>query len=113
MEMFKINRVVHFWMEQQKEATAIAAKCGGGFVEECFTNDAIRYNQKIEDAKKLDSGEWEAITVLYSFEHGLTGEKFHFIRKDSIIKGVLYDKAKSVHEIISDEDLQKLKQDIV
>lgn len=113
MEMFKINHAAHFWMEQKEEAKAIAAECGGGFTEECFTNDAIRYNQKIEDAKKLDSGEWEAITVLYSFEHGLTGEKFHFIRRDSIVKGALYHRAKSIHETISDEELQKLKQDIV
>lgn len=112
MEMFKINHAAHFWMEQMEEARAVAAEHGEAFMK-YFADDAIRYNQKIEDAKKLDSGEWEAITVLYSFEHSLTGEKFHFIRRDSLVKGVLYDRAKSVHETISDEDLQKLKQDIV
>lgn len=60
----------------------------------------------------------EAITILYSFDHGITGEKRHYIRID----GIYSDKDKignkilrpiSDHEIVSDSDLQDMRKYII
>lgn len=111
METFKINRGYHFWMDKAK--VEASSRKEAGFSDENI-QEAI--SSKIKLAQKSleqNSGDWQAITVLYSYAHGVTGENMHFVRIDSAFRSGEKLLAISEHKAIFDAELQELKKRIV
>lgn len=105
MKSFKINRAYCEWAERAK------------FPE----NMNAEYNAAASiaaDYLMSDSTSWEAVTVLYSFAHGITGESMHFVRVDSVSvthykNGTSERFPVSEHKAITDSELQQYEKYIV
>lgn len=105
MESFKVNRAYCEWAERAKLPENMNAE----------------YNAAAsiaEDCLMPDSTNWESITVLYSFPHGITGENMHFVRVDSVSTTICRDGTRKIrpyseHKTITESELQQYKKYIV
>lgn len=104
MECFRINeeyRKYSDWADDEEKQ---------GFGDRTLCKE---YRRNAEVALSVP-GTWKAVAVLYSYEHGLTGEAMHFVRIDTQFTS--YDgtiRSVSEHKSITNTELEELKRSTV